>query len=133
MATTPETPALAALASQPAYVPSHTGSATSAPPADSASPNLSDDRFRRCQATLGHNFADHELLIQSLTHASIARTRLESNERLEFLGDAIMGTVVCECLFATFPEYAEGELTRIKSAVVSRQTCARLSKELGNR
>lgn len=128
MADKPESPALAALASQPAYVPSNAGPPT-APATDE--PDPSDERFRKCQATLGHSFSDMQLLIQSLTHASIARTRLESNERLEFLGDAIMGTVVCEYLFATFPEYPEGELTRIKSAVVSRHTCARLSLALG--
>ena len=132
MATTPESPALAALASQPAYVPAQS-SPVKAPAAvaEGSPPDESDGRFRRCEATLGHTFGDQQLLTQSLTHASIARTRLESNERLEFLGDAIMGTVVCEYLFATYPEYAEGELTRIKSSVVSRNTCARLSQELG--
>lgn len=128
MADTPDSPALAALASQPVYVPSKPGTAP-VPTLDE--PDPSDERFRKCQATLGHTFTDLQLLIQSLTHASIARTRLESNERLEFLGDAIMGTVVCEYLFATYPEYPEGELTRIKSAVVSRHTCARLSRALG--
>jgi ribonuclease-3 len=67
----------------------------------------------------------------ALTHASGADHRLSSNERLEFLGDAVLGAVVCESLFRKFPEYQEGELTRIKSVVVSRKTCARLSEELG--
>ena len=54
-----------------------------------------------------------------------------SNERLEFLGDAILGAIVCELLFRKFPEYLEGELTRIKSVVVSRRTCAKISQTLG--
>ena len=57
--------------------------------------------------------------------------RLASNERLEFLGDAILGAVVCEQLFRKFPDYLEGDLTRIKSVVVSRRTCAKISAELG--
>jgi hypothetical protein len=56
---------------------------------------------------------------------------LASNERLEFLGDAILGFVVCEMLFQQFPQYLEGELTKIKSVVVSRQTCAKISEALG--
>jgi len=77
-----------------------------------------------CQATLNYRFRDRELLVVSLTHSSTARTRLHSNERMEFFGDAILGTVVCEALFQRFPEADEGELTRIKSIVVSRATCA---------
>ena len=60
-----------------------------------------------------------------------AEHRLASNERLEFLGDAILGFVVCELLFRQFPQYLEGELTKIKSIVVSRQTCAKISEALG--
>lgn len=77
-----------------------------------------------CQTTLNYRFRDRELLVVSLTHSSTARTRLHSNERMEFFGDAILGTVVCEALFQRFPEADEGELTRIKSIVVSRATCA---------
>lgn len=84
-----------------------------------------------CEETLGYRFTDQELLVRALTHASVSRTRLDSNERLEFLGDAILGTVVCERLYLDFPDEAEGELTRIKSAVVSRTTCERISIEIG--
>jgi ribonuclease III len=69
--------------------------------------------------------------LSSLTHASGAEHRLASNERLEFLGDAILGAVVCEILFHQYPDLLEGELTRLKSIVVSRQTCAKLSTTLG--
>jgi ribonuclease-3 len=50
---------------------------------------------------------------------------------LEFLGDAILGAVVCESLFHQYPDYLEGDLTKIKSMVVSRQTCAKISMDLG--
>ena len=56
---------------------------------------------------------------------------MASNERLEFLGDAILGAVVCEMLYCQYPEYLEGDLTKIKSVVVSRQTCAKISEALG--
>ncbi|MBC7817814.1 MAG: ribonuclease III [Planctomycetaceae bacterium] len=81
----------------------------------------------QCQTALSYRFHDIELLAMCLTHASSARTRLHSNERLEFLGDAILGVVVCEALYHRFPESAEGELTRIKSIVVSRVTCATMA------
>ena len=84
-----------------------------------------------CQERIGHSFADRALLESALTHASGAENRLSSNERMEFLGDAILGAVVCEQLFRDFPEHLEGELTRLKSIVVSRQTCAKVSKQLG--
>lgn len=84
----------------------------------------------RCQQILGYQFTDPELMVRCLTHASAARTRLESNERMEFLGDAILGAVVCEELFDRFPNASEGELTRIKSVVVSRATCARIVRRL---
>jgi ribonuclease-3 len=50
---------------------------------------------------------------------------------MEFLGDSILGAVVCELLYHQFPAYLEGDLTRIKSIVVSRQTCAKISQALG--
>jgi len=69
--------------------------------------------------------------VAALTHASGAEHRLTSNERLEFLGDAILGAVVCELLYHRYPEYLEGDLTKLKSIVVSRQTCAKVSDALG--
>src|SRR5205085_10186516 len=77
-----------------------------------------------------YQFQRPELLRAALTHTSGANTRGASNERLEFLGDSILGLVTCEQLFHRFPEYQEGDLTKVKSAVVSRRACARFSKEL---
>ncbi|MEX0885556.1 MAG: ribonuclease III [Phycisphaeraceae bacterium] len=79
---------------------------------------------------LGYRFQNPELLEEALTHASSAGHRLQSNERLEFLGDAVLGFVVCEYIFSAFPELLEGELTKIKSAVVSRRICALISQGL---
>lgn len=83
-----------------------------------------------CQEAIGYRFRRPELLRAALTHTSGANTRLGSNERLEFLGDSVLGLVTCEQLFLRFPEYQEGEMTKIKSAVVSRTACAQFSQEL---
>jgi ribonuclease-3 len=88
------------------------------------------DILEECQQVLGYRFKQPDLLRGSLTHTSGAHTRLASNERLEFLGDAVLGLIVVGELYARFPEYQEGDLTKIKSAVVSRRTCARIAKEL---
>lgn len=80
---------------------------------------------------IGYRFSDQNLLAQALVHASIAPTRVASNERLEFLGDAILGAIVCEHLYRRFPVDLEGELTKIKSNAVSRRVCAEIAVELG--
>ncbi len=84
-----------------------------------------------CEERIGYKFSDKMLLREALTHASGALHRLVSNERLEFLGDAILGAVVCDLLFHQYTDYLEGDLTKIKSIVVSRQTCAKISESLG--
>ncbi len=86
--------------------------------------------LEECQAAIGYRFRQPELLRAALTHTSGANTRLASNERLEFLGDAVLGLVTCEQLYLRFPDYQEGDLTKVKSVVVSRRTCARFSREL---
>ncbi|MFN9077823.1 MAG: ribonuclease III, partial [bacterium] len=80
---------------------------------------------------IDYRFQDRALLVQALVHASIASARVASNERLEFLGDAILGAVVCEHLYRRCPEELEGELTKIKSNAVSRKVCAEIAVELG--
>ncbi len=87
--------------------------------------------IRATERLLGHRFHDRDLLLQALTHASVADTRLMSNERLEFLGDAVLGLVVCEYLFDQYDDLLEGELTKIKSSVVSRRTCADIAQASG--
>jgi ribonuclease-3 len=85
----------------------------------------------RAEEILGHTFKNPNLLKEALTHASIADNRLDSNERMEFLGDAVLDLIVCEALYHKFPQYQEGDLTKIKSAVVSRRTCAEVANETG--
>ena len=92
---------------------------------------LPPERLAECERRIGYEFRDKSMLRCALTHASGAEHRVVSNERMEFLGDAILGVVVCELLFHQYPDYLEGELTKIKSIVVSRQTCAKISEALG--
>src|SRR5262249_24333722 len=73
---------------------------------------LSPVQLAECESRIGYAFTDKSLLMSALTHASGALHRLKSNERLEFLGDAILGFVVCERLFQLFPDYLEGDLTK---------------------
>ena len=94
------------------------------------STNHEAEVLEECQNVLGYRFRQPELLRAALTHASGANTRLASNERMEFLGDAVLGLVACEQLYNRFPEYQEGDLTKVKSVVVSRRTCARFSRAL---
>jgi len=83
-----------------------------------------------CQERIGYTFRNIDLLRAAMTHASCADCRKNSNERLEFLGDAVLGLVICQALFEQLPEALEGELTKIKSAVVSRRICARVASRL---
>jgi ribonuclease-3 len=92
---------------------------------------MSPEEILKAEAMLGHTFNDHALLKRALTHASLATSRLESNERLEFLGDAVLGLVVCEHLYDMYEDLLEGEMTKIKSTVVSRRVCAKVAVEIG--
>lgn len=92
---------------------------------------MNSDLRARAEQILGYTFNNDDLLKESLTHASIADNRLNSNERMEFLGDAVLDLIVCAELYRKFPTLLEGDLTKIKSAVVSRRTCAEVSKETG--
>jgi ribonuclease-3 len=101
------------------------------PPPDTLTGNRERAVLEDCQDAIGYRFNKPELLRAALTHTSGANTRAASNERLEFLGDSVLGLVTCEQLFLRFPDYQEGDLTKVKSVVVSRKTCARFSQELG--
>ena len=79
------------------------------------------------QQRLGYRFGDEGLLRQALTHRSAARS---NNERLEFLGDAVLGFVAAELLFDRFPTASEGELTRMRAALVRRETLAEVARSL---
>ena len=92
---------------------------------------IDDTTLRDAERIIGYSFRDKRMLATALTHASVADTRLVSNERLEFLGDAVLGMITCEYLYEKFPGLLEGELTKIKSLVVSRGACAKIATELG--
>jgi ribonuclease III len=100
-------------------------------PTTQRTPTRRDTVLDECQAAIGYQFNKPELLRAALTHTSGANTRQASNERMEFLGDSVLGLVTCEQLYLRFPDYQEGDLTKIKSVVVSRKTCAKFSQELG--
>lgn len=86
--------------------------------------------MNRAQERVGYRFQNQDLLRRALTHASIADSRQVSNERMEFLGDSVLGLVCCEMIYALYPDLLEGEMTKIKSTVVSRLTCAQIAKQL---
>jgi len=100
------------------------------------------------EAALGHSFSRPELLVCALTHRSLAHELAQSeassqtvgsiqavgredNERLEYLGDAVLGLVVAEALYIAHPEWREGELTRIRSGLVSRERMAQVAESIG--
>lgn len=83
------------------------------------------------QRALGYEFKNPDLIVRALTHASIAETKTDSNERMEFLGDSVLGLIVSERIYHRFPTLLEGEMTKIKSTAVSRQTCAMIARTLG--
>jgi len=97
--------------------------------------------LKELETALGHDFVNLELLVRALTHRSLAHELAQStgceetampedNERLEFLGDAVLGLVVAEALFELHPEWREGELTRLRSGLVSRQHMAQVAEEI---
>jgi ribonuclease-3 len=77
----------------------------------------------------GHAFADHRLLETALTHSSAVRA-VANNERLEFLGDRVLGLVVADMLFAQFPDAPEGEIAPRFNALVDARTCSQVGVEL---
>jgi ribonuclease-3 len=84
-----------------------------------------------CERIVGYSFRNPSLLDLAMTHSSSKTTDGVCNERLEFLGDAILGMVISKYLYDNFPEYSEGDLTRVKSVVVSRPILAVCAREMG--
>jgi ribonuclease-3 len=98
--------------------------------------------LKELEAALGHTFAAPGLLVRALTHRSLANQRAQEggsegsadpgdNERLEFLGDAVLSLVVAEALFAAHTEWQEGGLTRVRAQLVSRQHMASVALAVG--
>lgn len=86
------------------------------------------------QQTLGVRFNDPSLLEQALVHSSYVNENpnlaLASNERLEFLGDAVLGLVVAEKLYQDFPHFNEGEMTKLRATLIRRNTLSRIAVEI---
>ena len=81
----------------------------------------------RLEATLGHSFADRGLLATALTHMSAEGPRLESYQRLEFLGDRVLGLSIADMLFVRYPQAAEGDMSRRLADLVRKETCAEVA------
>jgi len=79
---------------------------------------------------IGYRFRIQRRLEEALTHSSIKDEKHPSNERLEFLGDAVLGLAVTEYVYKSFPELSEGELTAIKSVVVSSDSLLKIARAL---
>lgn len=91
---------------------------------------MSERWLEECQASLEYRFHDTQLLKTALTHSSKKSDSIDSNERLEFLGDAVLGFIISEHIFKHHPRSTEGDMTRIKSVVVSRRVLAEVSEHL---
>lgn len=92
---------------------------------------MDEEVLQQVEQIIGYKFSNRHLLSKALTHSSSVDNRLLSNERLEFLGDAILSAVICQTLFERFPGYLEGDLTKVKSTLVARRTCARIARQMG--
>ena len=92
---------------------------------------MSDDTdsaaVRRLEQRLGHGFSDRELLAQALTHRSADAVH---NERLEFLGDAVIELIITDWLFRSLPDRSEGELTRLRARIVRKESLAEHARGL---
>jgi len=90
-------------------------------------------RIEQAEKTIGYTFRDKRLLIQALTHPSAAENNAihSSYERLEFLGDSLLGAFVAYKIFEKFPDFDEGGMTRIKVSLVSGGMLSKRAEELG--
>ena len=90
--------------------------------------------LKKYQAEIGYEFKDEQLLKQALTHSSYANEKhlkkLSDNERLEFLGDAVLEVVSSEFLFHAYPKLTEGELTKLRASIVCEPTLALCTEEM---
>jgi len=93
--------------------------------------------YEHLQARLGYRFGDRRILIQSLTHTSYGHENLRNlspllrdNERLEFLGDSVLGVVISDMLLETFATANEGQLSRVRAAVVNEKTLAEIARSI---
>ena len=86
--------------------------------------------FDALEARIGHRFADRTLLERALTHTSAVAAASESYQRLEFLGDRVLALTVAAMVYRAYPQADEGELARRLNALVKRETCAEVARDL---
>lgn len=94
-------------------------------------PNHNIDELEK---KIGYKFKNPELLLNALTHSSYAnenRGRISDNERLEFLGDAVLGLVIADYLYRLFEEHKEGDLTKIRASIVSEEPLSLIARDIG--
>jgi ribonuclease-3 len=98
-----------------------------------AEPNSRAAAVSALEARLGHDFADRELIERALTHSSVGDGAkfVRDNERLEFVGDRVLGLLAAERLAELYPKSTEGELAPRLNAIVSRKTCAVVARQIG--
>lgn len=91
-------------------------------------------KYHELEETIGYSFRDKNLLLLALTHSSFAneqkKKKKENNERLEFLGDAVLEITISDYLYHTYPEHDEGKLTRIRSSLVCEYTLAICARDI---
>src|SRR5579871_558350 len=93
---------------------------------------MDDAALAKLQERLGVAFTDLARLERALTHRSVTiDSPLDSNERMEFLGDSIVGLIICEALYLRFPAYSEGDLAKSKAYVVSESALADAALAMG--
>src|SRR5688500_16775338 len=96
---------------------------------------LDEESLRRLEAALGHKWKDVELLADAVTHRSFKHERPaeapRDNERLEFLGDSVLGAAAATILYERYPGAPEGELTRRRADLVCEPNLALISRDLG--
>ena len=93
---------------------------------------IGDNELDELQNSIGYHFKDSSLLLQALTHSSYANENkslgVQCNERLEFLGDSVLGFVVANELYRRFPDRPEGEMTRMRADMVCETTLAQAAE-----
>ena len=89
---------------------------------------MHEQNYRSLQSVLGHDFTDQNLLHQALRHKSMGSA---SNERLEFMGDAILNYTVAEMLFQRFPTLSEGDLSRVRAGMVCHESLVKIANRIG--
>lgn len=94
---------------------------------------MTEERIRQLEDKLEYHFKNPQYLVTALTHSSFAnesKTKENSNERLEFLGDSVLGMVVADYLFKHYPDLPEGDLTKTRASLVCEKACCGFSRQL---